>query len=71
MRAANAKQSELVFTTTYLHVIPDHDLADTDQPVTMTDARNKINAVGMVMDNKARTVKLLAQVRSEHEPANK
>ena len=71
VRAANAKQSELVFTTTYLHVIPDLDLADTDQLVTMTNAGNKINAVGMQMDNKARTVKLLAQVRSEHEPAKK
>ena len=68
VRAATATQSELVFTTSYLHVIPDRDLANTDQPVTIMDARNTINAIGMQMDNKARTVKLLAQVRSEHAP---
>ena len=71
VRAANAAQSELIFTTSYLHVIPDHDLADTDQAVTVTDAYNTINAVGMRMDNRARTIKLLAQVSSDHEPAKK
>lgn len=67
----NGNQSEMIFSTSYLHIIPERDLADTDQPVTMTDGRNTINAIGMQLDNKARTVKLLAQVRSEHEPQKK
>lgn len=71
IRAANARQSELVFTTNYLHVIPDQDLADTDQPVTLMDAHNRINAIGMQLDNKSRVIKLLAQVSSEHEVAKK
>ena len=71
IRAASAGQSELVFTTNYLRVIPDRDLADTDQAVTITDARNRISATGMQLDNKARTIKLLAQVRSEHDVAKK
>ena len=71
IRAASAGQSELVFTTNYLRVIPDRDLADTDQPVTIVDARNRINAIGMQLDNKARTIKLLAQVSSEHDVAKK
>lgn len=70
-RAASARQSELVFTTTYLHVIPDRELAETDQPVTIIDAHNRINAIGMQLDNKTRVIKLLAQVRSEHDIENK
>lgn len=71
VRAASRGQSELVFTTSYLRVIPDRDLADTDQAVTMTDAHNKISAVGMQLDHKTREIKLLAQVSSAHESAKK
>ncbi|MBI5436271.1 MAG: LPS export ABC transporter periplasmic protein LptC [Nitrosomonadales bacterium] len=69
VRAASATQSEMTFTTTYLHVIPDRDLADTDRPITMVDAYNTVHAVGMQFDNKARVVKLLSHVRSQHAPA--
>jgi len=67
VRAADATQSEMTFTTTYLHAIPDLDLMDTDRPVTMMDAHNVIHAVGMKFDNKARIIKLLAQVTSQNE----
>lgn len=70
VRAANATTSERVFTTTYLRVLPTQDWAETDRPVTMSDAHNLINAVGMTMDGKTHITKLLAQVRSEHVPAN-
>jgi lipopolysaccharide export system protein LptC len=71
VRAGSATQSVMAFSTAYLHVVPDSELADTDQPVTMTDAHNVVHAVGMQLDNKARMIKLLAQVRSQHEPAKK
>ena len=70
-RSASATQSELVFTTRYLRVIPERDWAETDQPVTMTDATNRVHAVGMQLDNKARVIKLLAQVTSQHDVAKK
>jgi len=54
-------------TTTYMHVVPDLGLMDTDRPIEMTDAHNAIQAIGMTFDNKARIMKLLAQVRSQHE----
>lgn len=69
VRAASATQSEMVFATDYLHVVPDRDQADTNRPVTVTDAHNVIHAVGMKFDNKTRTVRLLAQVNSQHEIA--
>lgn len=68
VRAATVTQSEMTFTTSYLHVVPDLGLAETDQPVTLTDAHNIVQAVGMKFDNKAHIVKLLAQVKSEHVP---
>ncbi|TXT25186.1 MAG: hypothetical protein FD134_1163 [Gallionellaceae bacterium] len=68
VRAGSETQSAMAFSTAYLHVIPEREQADTDQPVIMTDAHNVVHAVGMQLDNKARTIKLLAQVRSQHEP---
>lgn len=68
VRAASAARSKMVLTTAYLHVIPERDLADTDHPVTMVDAYDIVHAVGMQFDNKARVVKLFAQVRSQHDP---
>ena len=65
---ASSTQREITFTTSYLHVIPDRGLAITDQPVMMVDGRNIVRAVGMKFDNKARIVKLLAQVKSEYAP---
>jgi len=67
VRAADATQSEMILTTSYLHAVPDLGLMDTDRPITMTDAHNVIHAVGMKFDNQARVIKLLAQVRSQHE----
>lgn len=66
VRSTSSNQRDITFTTTYLHVIPDRGWAETDQPVTMVDGRNIVNAVGMKFDNKARIVKLLAQVKSEY-----
>jgi lipopolysaccharide export system protein LptC len=68
LREASASQSELTLHTEYLRIVPDRDWVDTDRAVTLVDARNTLHALGMEMDNKARTLKLLSQVRSEHAP---
>jgi lipopolysaccharide export system protein LptC len=67
-RPASAGFTEQHFATDYLHVIPDRDWAESDQAVVMTNQYNVIRAVGMELDNKARTVKLLSRVRATHEP---
>jgi len=69
VRASSVAQSEMTFATPYLHVTPERELAETDQAVTVTDAHSSFSAVGMRFDNNARTIKLLAQVRSQHEIA--
>ncbi len=70
VRAASTAASERVFTTTYLRALPSEDYAETDRPVTMRDAHNLVSAVGMTLDNKTQTIKLLSHVRSEHVAAN-
>lgn len=55
------------FNTEYLRVLPDEGWAETDFPVLMYDRYNTINAIGMELNNEARTVKFLNQVRSVHE----
>ncbi len=68
VRPASPGFIEQNFATDYLHVIPDRDWAETDQAVVMTNPYNVIRAVGMQLDNKARTAKLLSRVRATHEP---
>lgn len=55
------------FKTEYLRVLPDDGWAETNFPVLMYDRYNTINAVGMELNNEARTVRFLKQVRSVHE----
>jgi lipopolysaccharide export system protein LptC len=68
LRPAGGDSGEQLFATDYLHVIPDRDWAETDQSVVLTSQHNIIRAVGMELDNKARTVRLLSRVRAHHEP---
>lgn len=62
-----AASSKLTITTDYLHVVPDKNFAQTDKPVTITDANTTIKAVGLELDNEARTVKLLSRVNGRYE----
>lgn len=71
VRPAYANKSELTFSTPLLRIFPNKDIVNTDQPVTMKDARLTLRAVGMELDNKAHTVKFLAQVNSTYESAKK
>src|SRR3989338_10652991 len=59
LREASTQQEEMTLHTEYLHIIPDKDLANTDHAVTIADAHNTARAIGLEMNNKARTLKLL------------
>jgi lipopolysaccharide export system protein LptC len=71
VRPAFEKASELIFNTSYLHIVPNKNKIETDQPITMTDASTRINAVGMILDNKAHTIQFLSNVKVEYVPAKK
>lgn len=66
VRAAGKTQNELVMLTDYVKVIPDLETAQTDRPVTITDANDHLSAVGMEMDNRAQTIKLLSRVKASN-----
>jgi len=67
VRSAYADKSELTVQTSYLHVIPDADIAETDKPVRISDARILITAVGLEFNNQTRILKLLSNVRGRYE----
>lgn len=71
VRDADAERSRMVLTTSYLHVLPDSDLADTDRPVHIVDDSNVVDAVGMKLNNRTGVIQLLAHVSSTHETAKR
>jgi len=70
--AATTKDREaagpLTLSTEYLHVIPRQDKADTDRAVTIREPRGIIEAVGLELDNKTKTLKLKSKVQGSFEP---
>jgi len=69
-RAAQAGTGELVMRTSFLHVVPDHDIAMTDRSVTLSDDANTVTAVGLEMNNATRVIKLLSKVRGTYDPGS-
>ena len=58
----------ILVTTEFLHVIPGKDIARTDKAVTIEDPRGIIRAVGLELDNKAKTLKLKSAVNGTMQP---
>jgi lipopolysaccharide export system protein LptC len=58
----------LTLTTEYLHVIPKTERVETDKAVTIREARGIIQAVGLELDNKTKTLKLKSRVAGTFEP---
>ncbi|HEY5993702.1 MAG TPA: LPS export ABC transporter periplasmic protein LptC [Gallionellaceae bacterium] len=69
LREPTAKDGGMQIATSYLHVVPDDETADTDHAVAITEARGVTTAVGMKLDSKARVLKLMSRVRSQYESA--
>jgi lipopolysaccharide export system protein LptC len=71
VRSSNSASDAMKFNTEFLHVVPGKDQADTDQPVTLITSHDTVHGVGMMLDNKLRTVTLLSNVNATHEPIKK
>jgi lipopolysaccharide export system protein LptC len=67
-RAAHEGASELVMRTTFLHVVPDQQIARTDRTVTINDDANTVTAEGLEMNNETGVIKLLSNVRGSYDP---
>lgn len=57
----------LTMTTSYLHLIPDNEYAETDKPVTIRDAHTIVTAVGLQLNNKTHIAKLLSHVKGHYD----
>ena len=68
VREAGPTSSQITVHTTYLHIIPDAGIAETDQPVEIRDASGVVNAASMLANNKLGTI-ALTQVRAVYAKA--
>ena len=66
--SADRRDRPITVTSEYLHVIPKEDRIVTDRPVTITDPRGTVNATGLELDNKAKTVKFKSHLRGQLQP---
>lgn len=70
-RAPYANRGELVMRTSYLHVVPDSNIAKTDRPVTITDANTTVHAVGLELNSETQVLRLLSRVKGTYHDTNK
>ena len=67
VRKAWKSDPELKAFTSFLHVIPDQDLAKTDKPVTLTEPHSVVTAVGLELNSETRVLKLLSNVKGHYD----
>lgn len=67
VRSAYASNAELGMFTSFLHVIPDNDLAKTDKPVRLVEGNSTASAVGLEFDNRTRQIRLLSEIKATYE----
>lgn len=64
VRGEEVNKDVLNMVTESLHLIPDHEIAKTDQPVTITRTKTIVNAVGMQLNNKTGVIELHSKVKA-------
>jgi len=63
-----AHDGPITVTSEYLHVIPKEDRIVTDRAVTIVDPRGTVNAVGLELDNRAKTIKFKSHMSGQLQP---
>jgi lipopolysaccharide export system protein LptC len=58
VREATPTTSRMTVRTSFLHLIPDSGIAQTDKPVVLEDLNTIVNATSMLANNKLRTIAL-------------
>lgn len=67
VRDAYGDRSALTVTTSWLHLVPDKDTADTDKPVVIQDAKTHITGIGLHVDNTTQIIQLHSRVRARYD----
>jgi lipopolysaccharide export system protein LptC len=70
IRQASSDRGAITLNTSYLHIVPEEDYAQTDKAVTITDPNAVVSAVGMELNNKTRILKLKSQVKIRYTATN-
>ena len=68
VREASGNTTELTVDTSYLHIVPEKNFAETDKPVVIQDAHTQITAVGLKLDKNSHQLKLLSRVKARYAP---
>ncbi|SER32415.1 lipopolysaccharide export system protein LptC [Nitrosomonas sp. Nm51] len=64
IRGTDEDDKKIILKTETLHLIPDQELAKTDQSVIITRLNTTIHATGLKFNNKTNTIELLSHVRA-------
>jgi len=64
-RARFGDDPEMTLATSFLHVVPDKDLVETNREVTLTHGNSTVKSVGLEFNNKTRELKLLSNVKGQ------
>jgi lipopolysaccharide export system protein LptC len=64
VRVASAARGALLVRTDYMKVIPDEESASTPNAVTVEEDGAHLSAIGLELDNRAQTLKLLSKVKA-------
>ncbi len=59
---ASGEREEMTMLTSFLHVIPDANLAKTDKEVTLIKGNSTVKSHGLEFNNETRSVRLLSKV---------
>ena len=59
--------NKMTMTTSFLHILPNDEIARTDKPVTITEKNTTINTTGIEIDDRNRITTLLSRVKVIHE----
>jgi lipopolysaccharide export system protein LptC len=63
VREAEGSKGEMVLETSTLDIIPDSNLAQTDQPVKIYDGNSLITGIGLKFDNETHVLKILSNIQ--------
>ncbi|MBV6389289.1 MAG: Lipopolysaccharide export system protein LptC [Nitrosomonas europaea] len=67
IRGEDKDKDKVTMLTDFLHLIPDTDIAKTNQPVTVTRMNSVINAIGLFMNNQTGEILLQSRVTAHDD----
>ena len=67
VRSPYDNRSEMTMLTTWLHIVPDTGIANTDRPVKIYDANTVITSDGLEFNNETHILHFLSNVRGRYE----